>query len=311
MNSKNTLRPKLTLFSTDGWRDYELLDSGNGSKLERFGPYTFIRPEHQAVWKRAFSENAWQNAHAEFIATGEESGGHWKFKNPLPASWPINYRGLTFAIRPSNSRHLGVFPEQAAHWDWIGDQIKQARREINVLNLFGYTGVASLAAAKAGALVTHLDASKKTVGLARENQNLSNMETTPIRWIVDDALKFVRREARRGSTYEGIILDPPKFGRGPKGEVWEFFEMLPYLLGETRALLSNKPLFLVITAYAIRASALTLYYAVQEMLQGLEGELEAGEMVTNEKSAGRQLSLAITARWCALTSTGSTGGRQG
>lgn len=293
-------QPTIEILSADNWKDYELLDSGNGLKLERYGPYTFIRPEHQAVWSPALGKQIWDNAQGSFIATNEESGGHWSFHAPVPETWTMNYQGLVFKARPSNSRHLGVFPEQAVHWDWISSQIKKASNEVNVLNLFGYTGIATLAAAKAGAKVTHVDASKKAIVQARENQTLSHLDAAPIRWIVDDALKFVRREVRRGTRYEGIILDPPKFGRGPKGEVWEFFDMLPVLLKEIRPLLGEHPLFLVITAYAIRASALTLYHAVDEMMYGLNGKIVAGELVSQERSAGRQLSLAICARWTAL-----------
>ena len=297
--SKTNAHPAIEILSADHWKDYELLDSGNGLKLERFGPYSFIRPEHQAVWKTALDQLRWDNAQASFIATNEESGGHWKFREQIPESWLMNYRGLVFKARPANSRHLGVFPEQAVHWDWISQQIKDAGRIVNVLNLFGYTGIATLAAAKAGSKVTHVDASKKAIIQARENQALSGLEAAPIRWILDDVLKFIRREARRGMNYDGIILDPPKFGRGPKGEVWEFFNMLPELLQEIRPLFIERPLFLVITAYAIRASALTLYYAIDEMMSGFSGETTAGELVVRERSASRQISLAIYARWAA------------
>jgi 23S rRNA (cytosine1962-C5)-methyltransferase len=292
--------PSIELFYADRWTDYELLDSGNGLKLERYGAYTFVRPEHQAVWSPAYDERIWNKAHAHFVTSNEESGGHWNFRTPIPESWQINYQGLIVRVKPSNSRHLGVFPEQAVHWDWIDNQIREAKRELNVLNLFGYTGIASLAAAKAGAKVTHVDASKKAISQARENQALSHLDSAPIRWIVDDAIKFVRREVRRGVEYEGIILDPPKFGRGPKGEVWEFFNMLPDLLSEIRPLFARKPQFLVITAYAIRASALTLYYALNEMMAGLNGKITAAELVARERSAGRQISLAICARWTAM-----------
>jgi 23S rRNA (cytosine1962-C5)-methyltransferase len=213
----------------------------------------------------------------------------------------MRYKGLRFLAFTANSRHMGVFPEQAAHWDWASAQI--SKRQANssgpfrVLNLFGYTGLATLAAAQAGAQVTHIDASKKSILLARENQALSNLGECPIRWLVDDAFKFVRREVRRGSQYEGIILDPPKFGRGPQGQVWELFESLPELLQNCRMLLSPQPGFVVLTAYAIRASALSVYYAMQEMVSGLGGSLETGEMVLVEKSANRLLSTAIFARW--------------
>ena len=296
---ETTSYPSIELLSVDGWKDYELLDSGNGEKLERFGSYIFVRPEHQAIWQPALPEKVWEKAHARFVATGEESGGHWDFRVPIPASWQLNYKGLSFLARPSNSRHLGFFPEQAVHWDWIGKQVRNAGSGVSVLNLFGYTGLATLAAAKAGASVTHVDASKKTISQARENQQLSNLDGASIRWIVDDALKFVRREARRGAQYQGIILDPPKFGRGPKGEVWEFFDMLPPLLEELRPLIRNHPLFLVITAYAIRASSLTLYYALQEMMKEIPGQISTGELVAKETSAHRQISLAIFSRWLA------------
>lgn len=292
--------PKIELFSSPNWEDYELLDTGNGLKLERFGAYKFIRPEHQAVWKPALPAKVWEKAEAVFQPTSEESGGKWQFNRQIESRWNMHYRDLSFTARTSNSRHLGVFPEQATHWDWIRGRVAAAHIPINVLNLFGYTGLASLAAVKAGANVTHLDASKKTIQYAKENQGLSGLEGKPIRWIIDDAVKFVMRETRRGVHYEGIILDPPKFGRGPKGEVWEFFKMLPFLLQEIKPLFAPRPLFLVITAYAIRASALSLHYSVQEMMQGSAGSLSSGELVLNEKSAGRILSMAITSRWSAL-----------
>jgi 23S rRNA (cytosine1962-C5)-methyltransferase len=292
--------PSIELLSSMHWEDYELLDTGNSLKLERFGPYKFVRPEHQAVWKPALSTKEWEKANAEFRPTNDESGGNWQFNRPIEPQWEMHYKDLAFMARTSNSRHLGVFPEQATHWDWIREQVSSHPKPVNVLNLFGYTGIASLVAVKAGANVTHLDASKKTVLYAKENQLLSGLGDKSIRWIIDDAVKFVMRESRRGVRYEGIILDPPKFGRGPKGEVWEFFKMLPYLLQEIRPILATRPLFLVITAYAIRASALSLHYSIQEMMSSYMGTLSSGELVLNEKSAGRILSMAITSRWSAL-----------
>ncbi len=222
---------EISLLKTHGWEDYQLLDSGEGARLERFGPYIFSRPEHQAVWKRTLPEEKWNSAHAVFQPTGEESGGRWLFNKPIKLPGNLKYKGLSFLAFTANSRHLGVFPEQASHWDWISDLIveNKAQRDepIKVLNLFGYTGLATLAAAKAGAQVAHVDASKKSILLARENQELSGLGGKPIRWLVDDAFKFVRKEARRGSKYDGIVLDPPKFGRGPQGQVWEFFEFAP------------------------------------------------------------------------------------
>jgi 23S rRNA (cytosine1962-C5)-methyltransferase len=294
--------PEIELYSTHLWKDYELLDSGNSLKLERFGRYKFVRPEHQAVWRPALRPNEWEEVDGVFQPTNEESGGRWLYKTQIESEWEMHYQELSFLARTSNSRHLGVFPEQATHWDWIREQITTFNKPVNVLNLFGYTGIASLAAAKAGANVTHLDASKKTVQYAKENQRLSRLRDKPIRWIIDDAIKFVMRERRRGNCYEGIILDPPKFGRGPKGEVWEFFKMLPYLLQEIKPVLASKPLFLVITAYAIRASALSLHFTIQETMSSFKGNLSSGELILIEKSAGRILSMAITSRWSSLSS---------
>jgi 23S rRNA (cytosine1962-C5)-methyltransferase len=293
--------PQLTLLTSPEWEDYELLDSGKGAKLERYGAYTFVRPEHQAVWRPALPEERWRAAHASFVPTGEESGGRWEFHQPVKTPWRMSYKGLTFLSFTANSRHMGVFPEQAAQWDWMVERIQARRHQsqapVRVLNLFGYTGLATLAAAQAGAQVAHVDASKKSMLLARENQSLSGLNDRPIRWLVDDAFKFVRREVRRGSQYEGIVLDPPKFGRGPQGQVWELFESLPELLENCRALLSPQPLFVILTAYAIRASALTAHYAMQEMTAELPGEIETGELALVERSAGRLLSTAIFARW--------------
>lgn len=287
--------PQLSLLLSPDWEDYELLDSGDGLRLERIGPYTFVRPEAQAVWSPVLLAKIWEKADAVFQPTGEESGGRWMYRRQIEARWKIRYKSLVFWARTAGSRHVGFFPEQAAHWDWIGDRVASAGRPVNVLNLFGYTGLASIAAAQAGAKVTHVDASKKTISEARENQLLAGLQDKPIRWIVDDALKFVRRELRRQVSYDGLILDPPKFGRGPKGEVWEYFQALPTLLNECRLILGERPLFMVITAYAIRASALSLYYATREILQ--EGKLDAGELVLREKNGGRLLSMAIYARW--------------
>ena len=205
---------------------------------------------------------------------------------------------MRFWAMTTPGRHLGVFPEVASHWDWMADLVRQADRPANVLNLFGYTGLASLAVAAVGAKVTHIDASKKSVAWARENQELSGLSDKPIRWIVDDALKFVQREARRGAKYDGILLDPPKFGRGPKGEVWEVYKSLPDLFATCKAILSDRPLFLVTTVYAVKASAIHVGQALDEIMKGFGGSVERGELVTREKSAGRLLSQAVFARWC-------------
>lgn len=289
--------PALQILTSPEWQDYELLDSGDGQKLERYGPYVLQRPEPEAVWQRALPEREWSKAQAVFKPSPEENGGHWQILHKIPDRWILQYKSLKFFVQTTASRHLGVFPEQAAQWDWISRQIQGSQRQVKVLNLFGYTGLASLASAQAGAVVTHLDASRKVVDWARENLDLSGLGEKPVRWIVDDALKFVQREGRRGSTYDGIILDPPKFGRGPKGEVWEFYKLLPNLLDACKQILSPKPVFIALTAYAVKASALTMYYAMQEMLSGRRGTLTAGEIALSEKSAGRLLSTAIFARW--------------
>ena len=299
------IKTSFNLLESTHWVDYALLDSGDGLKLERFGNYVFVRPESQAMWKRSL-EAEWKQAHAVFQPTGEESGGHWDFKKKIEEKWEMRYfldpslvraGELKFWAMTTPGRHLGVFPEVAAHWDWFSSLIAQSNREVNVLNLFGYTGLATLAAAAAGAKVTHVDASKKSVSWARDNQALSNLTEKPIRWIVDDALKFVQREARRGVKYDGIILDPPKFGRGPKGEVWEVYKSLPNLFSACRACLSENPLFVVTTVYAVRASAIHVAQAMEDTMKELGGKIEMGELVTREQSAGRLLSQAVYARW--------------
>ncbi len=311
--------PEVTLFLSTRWTDYELLDCGDGQKLERFGAFTFVRPEVQALWRPALPTARWEAAHAVFQPTGEESGGHWQFKKKVPEKWEMSYplaltpspfaqhpegRGeLRFWAQTTPGRHLGVFPEGAAQWDWMYAKIEQKIKSkdggepVNVLNLFGYTGLATLAAASAGAKVTHVDASKKAVAWARQNQSLSNLAERPVRWIVDDALKFVEREARRGVQYDGILLDPPKFGRGPKGEVWEVYRSLPQLMRACRTVLSARPLFAAVTIYAVKASAVHVFYSLEEMMEGYGGRLECGELAAEEKSAGRILSSAVFARW--------------
>jgi len=295
--------PEILLLHSPDWEDYELIDSGDGKKLERFGNYQFIRPEHQAMWKPALALDHWKIADAIYKSNGGESGGNWMFQNPIPKSWSIRYRNLHFEVGVSGSRHLGVFPEQAVHWDWITKQINKQvisssdHKQVRVLNLFGYTGLASLAASTAGAHVTHVDASKKVINWAKRNQVLSGLSDRPIRWLLDDVIKFVQREVRRGSLYEGIILDPPKFGRGPKGQVWEVFESLPDLLAECRKLLSPKPRFILLTTYAIRSSSLSPHYTIQELTKDLGGTTTSGELVLIERSAGRVLSMANFSRW--------------
>ena len=294
--------PTFTLLEASNWRDYELIDSGDGLKMERFGKYIFSRPESQAMWSRALPASEWNNVHAVFQPSGEESGGHWDFKKRVDEKWEMSYPlpqfgDIKFSAMTTPGRHLGVFPEVASHWDFMADSVRKAGRQPNILNLFGYTGLASLAAAAAGAQVTHVDASKKSVTWARENQELSGLKEKPIRWVVEDAVKYVQREAKRGVKYDGIILDPPKFGRGPKGEIWEVYKSLPSLLDMCRVCLSDSPLFVIVTVYAVRASAIHVAQAVDEMMKKYKGETDSGELVTREKSANRLLSQAVYARW--------------
>lgn len=288
---------RISLLEAHDWRDYELIDSGDGEKLERFGDFVFSRPEAQAIWSKKASATVWNNVHAVFQPTREESGGHWIARKNLPGKWQMEYEGIKFWAMTTPGRHLGVFPEVASHWNWTSELIRGSSRQIRVLNLFGYTGLASLAAAQAGATVTHCDASKKSVTWARDNQQLSGLEKAPIRWIVDDALGFVEREGRRGNQYDGIILDPPKFGRGPKGEVWEVYESLPRLLDACKNILSPNPLFIALTMYAVRASGVHLYYSMEELMSKYKGIIDVGELVTKDATAGRMLSHAVYARW--------------
>jgi 23S rRNA (cytosine1962-C5)-methyltransferase len=296
--------PTYTLLEAKNWQDYELLDSGDGLKLERFGKYIFARPESQVMWSRALPQKDWDAAHAVFQPTAEESGGHWIEKKKLPEKWEMSYPlpkvgELKFEVMTTPGRHLGVFPEVASHWDYMADLVQKANRPVRVLNLFGYTGLASLAAAATGAQVTHVDASKKSVGWARENQALSGLNDKPIRWIVEDAIKYMQREEKRGVKYDGIILDPPKFGRGPKGEVWEVYKSLPNLFEICRACMSDNPLFVIATLYAVRASAIHVAQALDEMMKKYNGNMDSGELVTRETSANRLLSQAVYARWSA------------
>jgi 23S rRNA (cytosine1962-C5)-methyltransferase len=295
----------LLSFRSPDWRDYALLDSGDGFKLERFGPYTLVRPESLATWRPTLPRENWEAADAVFELTGKGGQGRWVFHRPIESPWQMRYGELVFRVELAESRQVGVFVEHAVLWDWIRGQVSAARRPVRVLTLFCYTGLASLAAALAGAAVTHVDASRRAVNVGRENQALCGLEDRPIRWIVDDALKYVRREARRGMLYDAIVLDPPKFGRGPKGEVWEFFRSFPDLCAACRAVLSDEPRFVLLTAYAKRASAPDLRREIAEMMGGQEGTLEVGELETVEQSAGRVIAHSLSIRWS--VAVGQTG----
>ena len=283
---------RLSLITSSQWQDYELLDSGNLRKFERFGPHRFIRPEPQAMWQPRTDLKDWQ-ADGIFVPgklgkndQEEGEGGGWQLSEQLPASWQLRYQSLRFLARPTPFRHLGFFPEQAAHWDWCADAVKAFiayhNRPPRILNLFAYSGLASLHAADAGAEVTHLDASKKAIAQAFENRDLCAMQDAPIRFITDDATSFVDRELRREKRYEGIILDPPKYGRGPKGEFWRIENHLTPLLQKCLQLLSEDALFMVLTIYAIRASSLAAHYALADLFDGMGGSLESGELALEE-----------------------------
>lgn len=282
---------------TPTWSDYDLLDTGSGRKLERFGPHTLIRPEPQATWQPALPASAWQQADAEFRQTGRQGGGAWTYRRSMETSWPIGYKALRFWVQAVDSRQVGVFPENASHWDWVSDQILAAGRPAHVLNLFGYTGLATLAAAQAGARVTHVDASKKAVAWARGNQALSGLDDRPIRWIVDDALAYIRREERRGVRYDGIVMDPPAFGRGPDGEVWTLATLFPALCQACGAILCSHPLFVVITVYTREMDPDSLHQAASAIVPNGSGSWMVGHLATRERSAGRLLVNSLSARW--------------
>jgi 23S rRNA (cytosine1962-C5)-methyltransferase len=291
--------PELVTLIADDWRDYALIDSGDSRKLERVGAYSFVRPEPQALWRPRLADEEWAAADAVFTPSGAEDAdsGRWRFDKPVEETWPLEWRGLRFLARATPFRHLGFFPEHSVHWRFAIDALRDSR-EPEVLNLFGYTGLASLACARAGARVTHVDASKRAIAFARENQAAAGLERASIRWIVDDAHAFVRRERRRGRRYDGIILDPPKFGRGPKGEVWRLETDLAALLEDCAALLTDRlgQRFFILTVYAVRLSAIALGQAARAALAA-PGAWEVGEMALPHEDDERLLPTAIFARW--------------
>jgi 23S rRNA (cytosine1962-C5)-methyltransferase len=284
------------LLTGRGIDGYAMLDSGEGRKLEQFGLYTVDRPEPQAMWPRRLPDAEWAKAQAVFTGSGDEeegAGARWHFKGPQPAPFEMGYGKVRFLARFTPFRHLGFFPDQAPHWDYMLHDLK-GKDQPKLLNLFGYTGVASLLAAQAGAHVTHVDASKKAIGFGRESQTLAKLDDKPIRWIVDDAMKFAAREVRRGNKYDGILLDPPKYGRGPDGETWDFYTSLPELLKEVAQLVKPDG-FVILNAYAIRASFVTLHDMLSHYLP--KGEIEAGELLVGETARDLHIPTAIFARW--------------
>ncbi|MFP5447107.1 MAG: class I SAM-dependent methyltransferase [Alphaproteobacteria bacterium] len=296
-----TVAPSPGVMRTTGWDDYALLDSGDGRKLERYGPYTVVRPEPQCLWAPRLDAAAWEGADAIFDPSDEEDAGRWRFQGKPLEAWAMGWGQARFNARFTAFRHLAFFPEQAANWEWlearIRNQIETKAEPPRVLNLFGYTGVASLVCAAAGAAVTHVDASKKAIAMARENAELSNLADRPIRWICEDARRYVQREVRRGSRYEGIILDPPKYGRGPTGEVWRLFEDLPELSALCAELLSENASFLILNAYAARISGAALAGLLADRLADRGGTIEWGELALSEESGEREIGLSFYARW--------------
>lgn len=293
------MKTQTHLLIADDWDDYALLDSGHLQKLERFGSQTVIRPDPQAFWEPARPVESWR-ADARFSTKSQEDdgAGNWDVLSPKALdSWPMQWNGLTFEARRTAFRHMGVFQEHSVHWRFAQEKIRAAGRPIKALNLFGYTGMMSLACAAAGAEVVHLDASPKSNNYGKDNQAMSGLQDRPIRWIADDAMKFTAREIRRGNTYDAIILDPPKFGRGPKNETWRFEENLPELLDVVKELLSDRPLFVILTAYAVRLSYLALSQALADRLSPLGGVMETGEMALPQQGTDRLLPTAIYARW--------------
>jgi len=280
----------MQILETSGWEDYELIDSGNGRRLERFGKYILSRPDPQAIWLPKASPETWDNADAVF-----DEG--WKTKIKISDKWIVKYQNISLYLKLTPFKHTGIFPEQKIHWDYILQKIPSAKRQPNILNLFGYTGVSSLVAAGAGAKVTHVDASRPAITWFRENQSLSGLMDKPIRIIVDDAIKFTAREIKRGIKYDGVIMDPPVYGHDPKGGIWDFNKDFPHLLENCSEILSGSPLFVIVNAYAVSASALMLENVMKDYFENLGGKIEVGELCLKEKVGGRLLSTGIFARW--------------
>lgn len=289
------------MWIADNWNDYEVIDTSAGEKLERWGSYILVRPDPQVIWNTPRADKRWKkkNGHYHRSAKG---GGEWEFFD-LPEEWSISYRELTFRLKPFSFKHTGLFPEQAVNWDWFSSIIKGAKtrtpgKPIKVLNLFAYTGGATLAAASAGAAVTHVDASKGMVSWAKENAAASGLSDAPIRWLVDDCVKFVEREIRRGNTYDGIIMDPPSYGRGPGGEVWKLEDSIDELIALTSRLLSERPLFFLINSYTTGLSPLTMSYLLELKVRSrFGGTIESGELGLRVTQTGAFLPCGASSRW--------------
>ncbi|MGN0368205.1 MAG: class I SAM-dependent methyltransferase [Wujia sp.] len=284
------------MWVADGWKDYEIIDCSKGEKLERWGDYILLRPDPQVLWDLPRKNPAWKKLNGHYHRSNK-GGGEWEFHD-LPKQWTINYKELTFHLKPFTFKHTGLFPEQAVNWDWFSEKIKKANRPVKVLNLFAYTGGATLAAAKAGAHVTHVDASKGMVGWGKENAVASGLEEAPIRWLVDDCVKFVEREIRRGNKYDGIIMDPPSYGRGPKGEIWKLEEKIHPFIALTSQLLSDEPLFFLVNSYTTGLAPSVLTYMIgTEVQKKFGGQVVSEEIGLPVKESGLILPCGASGRW--------------
>ena len=283
------------MWIADGWKDYEVLDTSSGEKLERWGDYLLVRPDPQVIWNTPRKNPGWKKKNGHYHRSSK-GGGEWEFFN-LPEEWSIHYRELTFRLKPFSFKHTGLFPEQATNWDWFGNLIANAGRPVKVLNLFAYTGGATVACAKAGASVCHVDAAKGMVAWAKDNARLSGLSDAPIRWIVDDCAKFVEREIRRGKTYDAIIMDPPSYGRGPGGEVWKLEESLYPFVKLCAGVLSDKPLFVLINSYTTGLAPSVLGYLLHLLVAEKYGGTESAELGLRVTETGLALPCGATGRW--------------
>lgn len=284
------------MFVTDTWKDYQLIDTGDGMKLERWKDITLLRPDPQVIWPYTKPINK-KNIHAIYKRSST-GGGNWDFLKPVPEKWTVEWKDLTFSVRPMGFKHTGLFPEQAVNWDWMRSLIQNANRPINVLNLFGYTGGATVACASAGAKVCHVDAAKNMVQIGKENLQLSGLGDAPVRWIVDDCLKFVQREIRRGNKYDGIILDPPSYGRGPGGELWHLEEMLYPFMENLSEILSDKPLFLLLNSYTTGLQPLVLRNVIEKTIcTKFGGKVDAQEVGLKATNGNIILPCGASGRW--------------
>ncbi len=284
------------MWVSDKWQDYELIDCSGGERLERWGKFILVRPDPQVIWETPKDDKRWHTHHARY-SRSNTGGGSWN-KNSLPQAWQIKYRDLTFNVKPMNFKHTGIFPEQAANWDFMADSIRKAGRPVNVLSLFAYTGASTVACAKAGANVCHVDAAKGMVAWAKENAASNGLENAPIRWIVDDCVKFVEREIRRGKRYDGIVMDPPSYGRGPTGEVWKIEQALWPLVQKCVQLLSDKPIFFMINSYTTGLAPSVLTYMIKSTVEPLYGgSTQAEELGLRATANGLVLPSGACGRW--------------